>query len=71
MVLAPDGKLRYLKGLRVELYARMREWLSQAAPEASLYLCMESPRVWREVCGFTPDGKSLSHLLGGRVIPRH
>lgn len=70
MILSPDGKLRYFKSLRVEMYARMWEWLSQAAPEAFLYLCMESPRVWREVFGFTPDRKSLSLLLDGRIIPR-
>jgi spore photoproduct lyase len=70
MVLAPDGKLRYFKSLRVEMYARMREWLSQVAPGAFLYLCMESPRVWQEVFGFTPDGTNLSLLLDGRIIPR-
>ena len=70
MVLAPDGKLRYFKGLRVEMYARLREWLNQATPEALLYLCMESPRVWQEAFGFTPDGQSLSRLLDGQVLPR-
>ena len=70
MVLAPDGKLRYFKSLRVEMYARMREWLTQATPEALLYLCMESPRVWQEAFGFTPDGQSLARLLDGRVLPR-
>jgi spore photoproduct lyase len=70
MVLAPDGKLRYFKDLRVEMYARMREWLSQVAPEGLLYLCMESPRVWREVFGFTPSEDRLSFLLDGLVIPR-
>jgi spore photoproduct lyase len=70
MVLAPDGKLRYFKGLRVEMYSRLREWLTQATPEALLYLCMESPRVWREVFGFTPDGQILSRLLDGRIPPR-
>lgn len=69
MVLAPDGKLRYFKNLRVEMYACMREWLSQAAPEAFLYLCMENPRVWQEVFGFTPSENRLSQLLDGRVIP--
>ena len=64
MVLAPDGKLRYFKSLRVEMYARMREWLTQATPEALVYLCMESPRVWQEAFGFTPDGQSLARLLG-------
>jgi spore photoproduct lyase len=71
MVLAPDGKLRYFKSLRVEMYARMRQWLTQATPEALLYLCMESPRIWQEVFGFTPHGHSLSSLLDGRVLSRH
>jgi spore photoproduct lyase len=71
MVLAPDGKLRYFKSLRVEMYAAMREWQAQASPEAFLYLCMESPRVWQEVFGFTPDGGRLARLLDGRVLPRH
>jgi spore photoproduct lyase len=70
MVLAPDGKLRYFKSLRVEMYARMREWLTQATPEALLYLCMESPRVWQEAFGVTPDGASLARLLDGRILPR-
>lgn len=69
MVLAPDGKLRYFKSLRVELYAHMREWLSQAAPEALLYLCMESPRVWQEVFGCAPAENRLAQLLDGRVVP--
>jgi spore photoproduct lyase len=69
MVLAPDGKLRYFKSLRVEMYSRMREWLSQAAPEALIYLCMESPRVWKEVFGFSPEGRRLSFLLDRRVVP--
>jgi spore photoproduct lyase len=70
MVLAPDGKLRYFKSRRVEMYARMREWLSQAAPEALLYLCMESPRVWQEVFDCVPEGQRLSFLLDRRIIPR-
>lgn len=70
MILAPDGKLRYFKSLRLEMYARMREWLSQAAPGALLYLCMESPRVWQEVFGFTPETADLSRLLDGRVLLR-
>jgi spore photoproduct lyase len=70
MVLAPDGKLRYFKSLRIEMYSRMREWLTRATPEALLYLCMESPRVWDAVFGFTPDSEGLARLLDGRVLPR-
>jgi spore photoproduct lyase len=68
MIVAPDGKLRYFKTLRVDIYSRMREWLSQAAPGALVYLCMESPRVWQEVFGFSPDSAELARLLDGRVL---
>jgi spore photoproduct lyase len=67
MVLAPDGKLRYFKSLRVEMYGLMREWLTAAAPGALVYLCMESPRVWREVFGFSPAKDDLAKLLDERV----
>ncbi len=70
MVLAPDGKLRYYRSLRVEMYAKMREYLAQAAPGVLLYLCMESPRVWQEVFGFSPEGERLAHLLDERVMGR-
>ena len=68
MVMAPDGKLRYFKDLRVEMYSRLREWLTQAAPGALIYLCMESPRVWSQVFGLSPEGKTLSHLLDARIL---
>lgn len=67
MVLAPDGKLRYFKGVRVEMYGRLKEWLAEAVPGALVYLCMESPRVWREVFGFAPEGGELARLLDARV----
>lgn len=67
MVRAPDGKLRYFKGLRLELYGRLREWLAEAAPEAPAYLCMESPRVWDAVFGFHPRGEGLARWLDARA----
>lgn len=68
MVRAPDGKLRYFKGLRVEMYGRLRQYLSEAAPDALVYLCMESPRVWREVFGFTPAEGELARRLDRQVF---
>lgn len=70
MVRAPDGKLRYFKGVRVEMYSRLREWLAAAAPEAQVYLCMESPRVWREVFGQAPTAGELAARLDRRVSSR-
>ncbi len=69
MVLAPDGKLRYFRPRRVEMYARLRELLSPAFPKAVLYLCMESPRVWREVFGQALDSPGLSRRLDACLTP--
>uniref|UniRef100_A0A7C3Z137 DNA photolyase n=1 Tax=Desulfobacca acetoxidans TaxID=60893 RepID=A0A7C3Z137_9BACT len=69
MVRAPDGKLRYFKSLRVEMYGRLREWLAEALPGVQIYLCMESPRVWREVFGYAPEGVELARLLDSRLSP--
>ncbi len=68
MVLAPDGKLRYFKSLRAEMYGRLREWLSEAAPGTQLYLCMESPRVWQEVFGSAPSEAELAGRLDRQVF---
>jgi spore photoproduct lyase len=69
MVRALDGKLRYFKDLRVEMFGRLREWLTEVLPGVQLYLCMESPRVWREVFGYAPEGEELARLLDDRLFP--
>jgi spore photoproduct lyase len=66
-VRAPDGKLRYYKDLRIEMYSRMREWLQAALPSACVYLCMESPRVWQAVFGVSPTEDELSSRLDEQV----
>jgi spore photoproduct lyase len=68
MAPAPDGKLRYFRSLRTELYANLREWLQEAWPGVELYLCMESPRVWREVFGAAPTEAELARRLDGRAV---
>jgi spore photoproduct lyase len=68
MVRAADGKLRYYKDLRIDMYSRMRGWLAEALPGAFVYLCMESPRIWRAVYGWQPQGKDLARLLDDQVL---
>jgi spore photoproduct lyase len=49
-----DGKYRYFRSLRVELYRHLLELLRQrVSPATCVYLCMESEEIWRE-CGFAP-----------------
>jgi len=50
-----DGKARYFRTLRVEMYQYLYRLLRRyAAPETCIYLCMENDEIWREVFGFVP-----------------
>jgi spore photoproduct lyase len=51
-----DGKLRYFRPLRVRLYRRLLKAIRDRAPEVTVYLCMESQQVWRDVFGWSPRG---------------
>jgi spore photoproduct lyase len=54
LILGEDGKLRYLKPLRVEMYQRMVSWLRAYDEELFIYLCMERGDVWQQAFGSTP-----------------
>jgi hypothetical protein len=46
----------------------MRQYLSEAVPGVQIYLCMESPRLWREVFGFAPEAGELARWLDHQVL---
>ena len=53
-----DGKARYFRSLRVEMYNHLyQQLIYHADPKTCIYLCMENNQIWREVFGFVPDGK--------------
>ncbi|MCF8110542.1 MAG: DNA photolyase [Desulfobacteraceae bacterium] len=52
---AMDGKMRYFKPLRIELYRSLIERIREKAPDVLLYFCMEDDEVWEKALGFTPD----------------
>ena len=59
-----DGKMRYFKPLRVDLYRKIVNWIKEAAPGVLVYFCMEDNEVWEKSLGFTPDQYGgLSRLL--------
>lgn len=63
-----DGKFRYLRDIRVELYKKIAGWLKEIEPELFIYLCMESKEVWEEVFGWAPqNGNHLNQLFRDRV----
>lgn len=49
-----DGKLRYVKPIRVEMYQKMVSWLQAYDKDLFIYLCMERDDVWQEVFGWSP-----------------
>ena len=61
MVRGPDGKVRYVKPIRVALYERMYKALRDAGGQKPfIYLCMERADVWKKVTGASP--RSAGHL---------
>jgi spore photoproduct lyase len=66
-----DGKMRYFKPLRIQLYRNMVSWIRELAPDVLVYLCMEDDEVWQKSMGYIPsDIGGLSKLLHERAI-RH
>ena len=64
-----DGKMRYFKPIRVELYSFMREALEGWSKDLGIYLCMESSDVWQKSIGWNPrNSEGLSSYLDSRVI---
>ncbi len=66
-ILAPDGKMRYLRPVRVDMYRCLLSAIHAHDPAARVYMCMESPRVWREVFGFSPVGEGLIEMMDGWI----
>lgn len=58
-----DGKLRYFKPKRIVVYQNMVAMIRKFAPELTIYLCMESPEVWRHVFGQEPTKEMVCALL--------
>lgn len=64
-----DGKMRYFKPLRIDLYKKMFTWIKAAAPDVLVYFCMEDDAVWQETMGFSPEEKGgLSRMLDQSAI---
>lgn len=63
-----DGKMRYPRPLRTKMYRFLNQSLRKVLPaDTVVYMCMESPRVWRDVFGHDPQTEGLSALMDERV----
>ena len=43
-----DGKLRYPRALRINIYKKMAGWIKSFKIPAWVYLCMEPEEIWKE-----------------------
>lgn len=50
-----DGKMRYFKPLRIELYRKIVSLIREYAPDVTIYLCMEDDEAWGKSVGFVPS----------------
>lgn len=61
LVPSPDGKLRYVKPIRIEMYRQVVAWLRRRAANVPLYACMERPEVWPRIFrGPTPSDEQVA-----------
>jgi spore photoproduct lyase len=59
-----DGKMRYFKPLRIDLYRKIVSYIRAFAPDVMIYFCMEDDEVWQKSLGFIPsDYGGLSNIL--------
>ncbi|ROQ90738.1 SPL family radical SAM protein [Desulfosoma caldarium] len=66
-----DGKMRYFRDIRLDLYRWMVEELDRWDPTLCVYLCMEGPWIWKRVFGLEPAQKGgLSAMLDKAVKDR-
>jgi len=49
-----DGKMRYFKPLRINLYRAVVDAIRKHAPDVPLYFCMEDDEVWKKSIGLIP-----------------
>ena len=50
-----DGKMRYFKPIRMNIYKKIVQWIREAAPDVCIYFCMEDDEVWETCIGYTPS----------------
>ena len=44
-----NGKVRYFRPIREDIYKKMMSWLTPIADQTKIYLCMETKPVWEKV----------------------
>jgi len=53
-VASKDGKFRYIRPIRNQMYEHIRDRLQERSKDLSIYMCMETKEVWESVTGKLP-----------------
>lgn len=62
-----DGKLRYLKNIRIDLYRKISKWI-RSYGDIPIYLCMEPQDVWEKGLGLKlSETDQVEKLLGNKI----
>ncbi len=72
LVKGHDGKYRYFKPLRLELFRFVKQQIvASFSPAVPLYLCMEDVEVWQEILPeLSPDELAVNQYLYENVMGR-
>ena len=66
-----DGKMRYFKPLRIELYQKIVSFIKDIAPDVLIYFCMEDDEVWKKSLGFIPSERGGLPRMLDESAARH
>jgi spore photoproduct lyase len=66
-----DGKMRYFKPLRIELYRKIVSFIREYAPEVTIYLCMEDDETWQKSLGFIPSDYGGLPIILDKSAAKH
>jgi spore photoproduct lyase len=67
----PDGKMRYFRPIRTEIYQKIYAGIRTRWKEAFIYFCMEHPSIWKRVMGYAPDNNDcLDFLFHQNMVQR-
>ena len=71
MITGHDGKMRYVRPLRVPVYKKIYKNLTSVENPPFIYFCMENETVWQEVMGFAPESNAhLDYLFAKSLYAR-
>ncbi len=67
-----DGKMRYVKPLRLQLYKQIYQWIREYGGEdLFIYFCMENAEIWERVMGWAPESNEhLDYLFAESLYRR-